>query len=848
MAIKQNSSFFDSTKTDLTCYHCGSMCDGKDLLPGEIAGELKTFCCVGCLSIAQMIHGQGLEVFYTRRDAKDFSSNRPNLEGQANEDQFLVYDHPAMLEKYAPTLKDGTGHRKVTLRIENIQCAACVWLNEQHWRRLPGIRDVQVNYITQRAVIVFDSNLSNLSDLLIASQQIGYRAWPFELSKSAELAKKEERQILFRLGVAMLGMMQVMMYAWPTYVDPIEIDEAYLRLMGWAGWLLTLPVIFFSAAPMFQNAYKSIQYFSKTRTLHMDVPISVAIGISWLFGTAHLIINVGATYFDSITMFVALLLLARFIELKARHQTQNAVEGLAMQLPTTCNLVKEVDLTRLGSKRVQIVPLQIIEIGNILQVFPGEVIPADGIVLEQAVTVSEAILTGESQPISKLPNEQVYAGSYNLESTLYLQVTALGSQTKIAAIAHLLETALSQKPQYASTSEKLASYFVMGLLFVAVVTGVVWYLLGNEHPWERALAVLVVTCPCALSLAIPLALAASQGLFAKNGLVVISPDGIDKLNHFDIVFLDKTGTVTLGEMQVVKVSNYQQQLSLAEIRGIAKTLEFEQNHPIANAICSDTSCSLTEYESMERFDLNQPKQYLTGCGVICGDWRIGSPTWIEAELSQPQLLRDELLNLSPGTTPICLMYRTNLVAIFELRDVLRPGVREFVDSLLQLGKVPYLISGDDLVSVRYFAEQLGIHQYFANCTPEEKLRQVEVFQQQGKKILAIGDGVNDAPFLGLASISIAMGQAAPLSQVGADLILFSANFDVLKNALIHAKNTQVIIQQNLIWGLLYNLLALPLAMMGYVGPLGAAVGMSISSILVSFNASRLGKWKLRSTH
>jgi Cu2+-exporting ATPase len=463
-------------------------------------------------------------------------------------------------------------------------------------------------------------------------------------------------------------MMQVMMFAWPTYDHQFDIEEKYLGLMGWAGWLLTLPVIFYSATPIFKNAFHSVVHFSKIKSLHMDVPIAIAISLSWLVGTGHLIFQLGATYFDSITMFVALLLLARFIELKARHHTQNTVEALAMQLPETCNLIREQSD---GLITVEKLPIRVITPGDILQIFPGEIIPVDGVIVKQSVFVSEAILTGESKAIEKKVGEEVFAGSFNLESTLYCKVLTLGSDTKLGAIAKLLQETLNQKPKYSSISEKWASYFVLALLIIATLTGIVWSLMGQNQAWERALAVLVVTCPCAISLAIPLALAASHGLLAKLGLAVVSSDVIEKLNTVDTIFIDKTGTVTTGNLNVEKILIFDSEWTEREILLIANVLEKDQNHPIAQAIrLKAKSCDLMEI-NIQSYGLDKPNIYQIGKGVTCGSWQIGAPNWLKSTTSNPELIQESLKQILPGATPIFLTYQNKIDSHFLFKRHLK---------------------------------------------------------------------------------------------------------------------------------------------------------------------------------
>ena len=317
----------------LTCYHCSSPISPGELIESDLAGVRREFCCPGCMAIAQTIHGEGLEVFYARRVQ---SGDKPAAYLALNEipERLMPYDDPSLQGRFTRPYGD-TSDLETTLRLEKIRCAACVWLCEQHLRRTDGVKEVQINYVTQKVIVRFSPSKTSLARLLFEIERVGYEAWPFEPSLVLDRAKKERRQLLTRLGVAMLGMMQVMMYAWPTYVGA-DITPEFDLLLGWASWALTVPVIVYSAGPIFQAAWRSVQSFKQTHMLGMDVPIAIALALAFTAGTINLIAGSGQSYFDSITMFVAFILAARYVELLARQDAQGGAEALAKQLPATC--------------------------------------------------------------------------------------------------------------------------------------------------------------------------------------------------------------------------------------------------------------------------------------------------------------------------------------------------------------------------------------------------------------------------------------------------------------------------------------------------------------------------------
>ena len=838
----------------LACYHCSQPCERDTPFTAELGGQTRLFCCSGCQAIAQTIHGQGLDMFYTRRVGLEAP-----LEGVGGDlsqvpDELLAYDDEALLSRFAPLIVSGSvvsneseagtasaRVRQTTLRLEKIRCAACVWLNEQHWRQMPGVLDVQVNYVTQRARIRFDEARCRFSTLLYAARQIGYLAWPFDPSASADLAKAEQRRLLFRLGVALVGMMQVMMYAWPTYTNHTDMTAEQERLMGWAGWLLTLPVIFYSAWPMFSSAWHSVRRFWKTRTVGMDVPVAIALILAFSAGTFNLIHGVGQTYFDSITMFVALLLLARYVELRARHSAQGGAEALVRQLPATCHQVLNYGMT---DQQVRIIPVVKVGIGESIRVSPGDVIPVDGELLSEMASLSEALLTGESKPVEKQQGSPVFAGSHNLANTIYMRSTAVGNATRMAGIAGLLEEALNTKPLWAGIAEKWAGYFVMLLLLLSFGTGLYWELAGVADAWVRAVAVLVVSCPCALSLAAPAALAAAQGAMTRQGLLVVKAHALDGLATANTLVLDKTGTITSGRLKVVSVQLVSPNFSQAEVLAIAAQLEDGQKHPVANA--------LIEAASHERkdFSLQGESQYMVGHGISQGEWQLGSPAWI-AQIGKnpenriatdiPNLASNQTSKQSSGQTQVDLAGPEGIVAHFIFEDEVRQGADELVGQARAMGLRIHLISGDAQSTVKSWANRFNITQYRGGMLPEDKLAYIQALQKEGAKILAVGDGINDAPQLAQADVSIAVGQGAPLAQAGADIILVDPSLKAIAQGLLHAHRTRQIIRQNLTWALVYNLAAIPLAVGGWINPWIAGIGMSVSSLVVTLNAWRLRK-------
>ncbi|OWS69349.1 copper-translocating P-type ATPase [Polynucleobacter aenigmaticus] len=810
----------NSNSPNNSCYHCGSFILPGDSYELELGGIPRKFCCAGCMAIAQTIHGEGLEVFYARRAQ---SSDKPASYLASNEipESLAPYDDPSLLGRYTrPSVEDG--NLETTLRLEKIRCAACVWLCEQHLRRIPGVKDVQINYVSQKVKVDFSPEQTSLARLLFEVERIGYEAWPFEPSLSIEKSKKERRQLLTRLGVAMLGMMQVMMYAWPSYVGDSDITAEYDLLLGWTSWVLTVPVMVYSAGPIFQAAWRSVASFRQTHMLGMDVPIALALALAFFAGTVNLATGSGQGYFDSITMFVAFILAARYVELLARQDAQGGAEALAKQLPATCERVPNYP----SSQQVEIVPVVNCNPGEVLRISPGDVVPADGVLIEYESALDESLLTGESKPIDKKIGDRVYAGTHNILNPLLMRIDAVGQSTRIAGIASLLDQALQAKPLMVSLAEKWAGYFVGFLLLSAFLSSAIWMYVDSSKAWTVLVSVLVASCPCALSLAVPTAMAAAQGAVTKLGLLIVRGHVLEGLVKATDLVLDKTGTLTMGQPELKEVVIARPEFSRADALSLAASMEAGQKHPLALSLLR-----AAEADNLSLATLSDPITNQLGRGLSSGVYRLGSAGWVGAQqIKQEGQYGQVHLGDDKG-----------LIASFIFLDTPRAGLETLLAAAKSRKIAVHLVSGDDPATVAWWAHEVGIHSFQGACSPEDKYHYIERLQKEGHFVWAIGDGINDAPLLARADISIAVGAGAPLATAGADAILTASSLAPLAKSLLLADKTQLIIKENLIWALVYNLLAIPAAMMGWVNPWVAGIGMSLSSLAVTLNAWRLRK-------
>ena len=805
---------------DYLCYHCSSPIAQPEALEENLAGHLRYFCCPGCLAIAKTIHGEGLDIFYTRRREANAKPSSALTDDQISE-RLLAYDDPSLLSRFTrPAANEDD--IETTLKLEKIRCAACVWLCENHLRKQPGVKDIQINYVTQKARIIFTPRVIHLSTLLFEIERIGYEAWPFEPSLSFEKARKERRQLLARLGVALLGMMQVMMYAWPSYVGTANLTPDFNSLLAWTSWLFTVPVMLYSAAPIFRSAWQSIGLFVTSRQLNMDVPIALALGLAFFVGTINTLARAGPSYFDSITMFVAFVLLARYVELLARQDAQSGAEALAKQLPATCERYVDYPL----SPQIQVVPVVNCRVGEIIRVRAGDVIPMDAVVLDSASSVNEALLTGESKSIQKNMGDPVFAGTHNIVNPLILKIVALGQSTRIAGIASLLDQALAAKPVLLRKTENWAGLFVVLLMFSAFLSAAAWLFVDPSRSWTVLMAVLVASCPCALSLAIPTALAASQGTATKLGLLIVRGHVMECIAKATDLVIDKTGTITLGEPELISIENLRAGLTEAAVLSVAAALEVAQQHPLAVAISR-----AARDRDIATAVLQEPVKNYLGRGLVSGNYRLGSSDWLGL---MP-------VDMDGQYGQVHLSDENGRMASFIFLDQFRPGLADLLEAARSRGINVHLISGDDPGTVFWWAAHVGIKTYRGACSPEDKYQYVQALQEAGGLVLAIGDGINDAPLLAKANVSIAVGAGAPLAVAGADAVLTSGSLAPLSKIMGLSHRTRLIIKMNLIWACVYNSVMIPIAMLGLINPWIAGIGMSLSSLLVTLNAWRLRK-------
>ncbi len=794
--------------TPAPCYHCGLPVPAGSHFHARVLGEVRQLCCPGCQAVAEAIVKGGLESYYQHRsDAAINPEALPKVLGE----ELALYDRADVQQ---PFVRHEGDLASTSLMIEGISCAACGWLIERHVRNLAGVAEASLNLSNHRLQVRWSDTALPLSELLAELRRIGYAAHPYQADQAAERLASENRRSLRQLGVAGLLWMQVMMATMATWPEfNIDLSAGMDSILRWTALLLTTPIVFYCCTDFFKGALRDL----RTRHLTMDVSVSLAIAGAYLAGIWSTITGHGELYFDAVGMFALFLLAGRYLERRARERTAAATAQLVNLLPASC-----LRLDAAGqSERVLLSELKL---GDRVLVQPGGLIPADGRILSGQSSVDESVLTGEYLPLPRAPGDAVTAGTLNVEGPLTVAVDALGDDTRLSAIVRLLERAQSDKPKLAEIADRVSQWFLVIVLLAAAVVGLVWWYIDPQRAFWIVLALLVATCPCALSLATPTALTTATGTLHKLGLLLTRGHVLEGLNHIDTVVFDKTGTLTEGRLTLTAVHPLGSE-DADRCLALAAALENRSEHPIARAF-GRAPQPADSVDSVPGLGLE---------GHVGGrQLRIGQASFVAALYAgeAPPIPGDQgqWLLLADTTGPL---------AWFVLDDRLRDDALALLSACRKRGWKTLLLSGDSSPMVGRIAEELGIDEARGGLTPADKLVRLQAMQAAGARVLMLGDGVNDVPVLAAADISIAMGSATDLAKTSADAVLLSNRLQSLVSAFQVARRSRRIIIENLAWASLYNGLILPFAAVGWVTPLWAALGMSASSLLVVLNALRL---------
>ena len=743
-----------------------------------------------------------------------------------------LLDDPQEWAAFSLPEKTRAGCWSSSVVFEGMHCAACAITLEDALRSVPGVDSVQINAASHRGRIVWSPEMTRPSAWMRSVERFGYKAIPANDAHAHERRRQEARRMVWRLAVAALCMMQVMMYATPVYVtEPGDITPEMLHLLRWASWVLSLPVVFFSCTPFLRSAWRDLRH----RQVSMDLPVALGMVVTFVvssIGTFEPAGPFGAeVYFDSLTMFVFFLLMGRWLELRMRDRTAGALEAVLNRLPDSVR-------KRMPGGQWALISIRRLAVGDVIEVLPGEALAGDGLVLAGQTQVDEALLTGESIPLARQAGDRVIAGSHNLSGAIEVQIEQVGTATRYAQIVALMESASLSKPSMALLVDRWAKPFLIAVLLASLASAIYWWPTDPAHALMVAVAVLIVTCPCALSLATPAAMLASAGALARSGVLVRRLEALQNLASIDTVIFDKTGTLTRDAFEVASIHT-RAAVSQSQALWWASSLARHSLHPVSRALWSEARrraeaegrLSVLESEQAQAV-LEKAGQGVSGRLNVSGralNLRLGSAAYCQAPVYEGAHLQ------------VSLADDAGWIATFELVEEIRPEAPQVVAALKHLGLQLKVLSGDAQSAVAQVASLVGIDDVRGGCGPQDKLQAVQAWQAQGHKVAMVGDGLNDGPVLAGADVSFALGQAVPLAQSKADFVLMGGQLQVLVQTLVRSRQTLRIVKQNLLWAAVYNAACIPLALLGYLPAWAAGLGMALSSLLVVLNALRLSQ-------
>ena len=748
-------------------------------------------------------------------------------------DRLALLDDPQEWAAFSLPEKDSAGCWSSSVVFEGMHCAACAITLEDALRAVPGVASVQISAASHRGRVVWSPEQTRPSEWMKAVTHLGYKAIPANDAHAHERRRQEARRMVWRLSVAAMCMMQVMMYATPAYLSqPGEISAESMHLLRWASWVLSLPVVFFSCAPFFASAWRDL----RQRQVSMDLPVALGMVVTFVVSSLATFEPNGPwgaeVYFDSLTMFVFFLLLGRWLELRLRDRTAGALEAVLNRLPDSVR-------KRQPNGDWTLISIRHLAVGDVMEVLPGEAFAGDGLVLSGQTQVDEALLTGESLPIARQAGDRVIAGSHNLSGTLQVQIEQVGASTRYAQIVALMESASVSKPAMALLVDRWAKPFLVAVLLASLASAIHGWPTDPARALMVAVSVLIVTCPCALSLATPAAMLATAGALARSGVLVRRLAALQNLAGIDTVIFDKTGTLTRDALQVVRThtrSGVRPEQALAWASSLAR----HSLHPVSRALWSEArqqaeaAGELPALEGLQAQKISEQAGQGVG-GVLCTpsganvSLRLGSVAFCQAPVFEGHHLQVSLADDS------------GWMATFELAEEVRPEAAGVVHALQQMGLTLKILSGDGQAAVAQVAQTLGIADAQGACNPQDKLQALKAWQVQGHKVAMVGDGLNDGPVLAGADVSFALGQALPLAQSKADFVLMGGQLGVLVSTVMRSRHTLRVVKQNLVWAAFYNAACVPLALMGLLPAWAAGLGMALSSLLVVLNALRLAQ-------
>ncbi|MEY3090952.1 MAG: hypothetical protein RL113_1268 [Pseudomonadota bacterium] len=799
----------------IACSHCHLTFSEEVMIEEQCDEKQLFFCCKGCQGVYHLLHQEGLDTFY---DKLGRTTLQPATQIDENIEKF---DLDGFKKKYIRT--DENGMCEIHLIIEGIHCSACVWLNEKVLHKTDGILEASINYSNHKAKIVWDPDVIKLSKIIETIRSIGYNAYPYDPKLQEERAIATRKSYYTRILVAVFGAMNIMWLAIAHYAGYFSgIEQSFKNILNVAEFILATPVLFYSGWIFFRGAY----YGYKNHMVNMDTLVASGALSAYLYSIYAMVTQRGEVYFDSVVMIITFVLVGKYLEVLSKKHAVDTLDGLMGSTPT------EVMVLKHGVK--SLVSIENIVAGDMIELKPGEKVVIDGELTSGEGSFDESSLTGESTPVYKQKSDVILSGSICLDSVIHYQATKDASSSMLTSIIQLLEESITKKPHIEQLANTISGYFSNVILLIAILTFGGWYLWSDS--FEQALiigiSVIVIACPCALGLATPMATLVGISVAAKRGILFKEASFLETMAKSNLLALDKTGTITEGKPSVVKADYFD-----TFDPGLLYALVSTSNHPVSKSIClylETAHESITPYtlEKINTIQAKGIKAYYNHHELLGGN----------DALMQNQ---DPERNASSEHTLFFFAIDQKIVARFELSDTIRKGAAEAIEKIQKLGVKVVMLTGDHERSAQNVAKNVGIQEVYANLLPQDKAALIETLHQQGHIVVMAGDGINDTVALASSDIAIAMGNGADIAISVSDIVLLDEKPQTLLEAYQLSKRTFGAVKENLAFSLLYNAVAVPLAVAGFVNPLVAALSMSLSSLVVVGNSLRIKNLKLK---
>lgn len=800
---------------EVTCTHCNLTFSEEFMIKEKADNKQLFFCCKGCQGVYHLLNAEGLDTFY---DKLGDTKLQPATQKSGDLEKF---DLEGFKNKYIRTDEDGLC--EIHLIIEGIHCSACVWLNEKVLHKTDGVLEASINYSNNKAKVVWDPGAVKLSHIIETIRSIGYNAYPYDPKLQEERAISTRKTYYTRILVAVFGSMNIMWLAIAHYAGYFSgIEQSFKDILNGAEFILATPVLFYSGWIFFRGAY----YGYKNNIVNMDTLVASGALSAYIYSIYAMISQTGEVYFDSVVMIITFVLVGKYLEVLSKKQAVDTLDGIMGSTPTEVTLINE--------NIKSLISVENVVVGDVIELKPGEKVVIDGEVIWGQGSFDESSLTGENEPVYKQQGDTVLSGSLCLDSLVHYRATKDASNSMLTSIVNLLEESITKKPRIEQLANTISGYFSTVILIIALMTFIGWYFWAGS--FEQALivgiSVVVIACPCALGLATPMATLVGISIAAKRGILFKEATFLETMAKSDLLALDKTGTITEGKPSVIHTELFED-FDPSLLYALVST----SNHPISKGIALYLE---KEYESLNSLILEEINSIeAQGLKAVYKDKKLLG--------GNARLLETEKISVKSESQNALFFFAVDntLMARFELSDTIRKGAKEAIENIQNLGVKVVMLTGDHLQSAQKVASQVGIEEIYAKLLPQDKAAMIDKFHQEGHIVIMAGDGINDAIALASSDIAIAMGNGADVAISVSDIVLLDEKPASIFEAYTLSRRTFDAVKENLGFSLLYNVVAVPLAVMGFVNPLVAALSMSLSSLVVVGNSLRIKRLKFK---